>query len=154
MDQWQNLKADNLRGSFIQVLPNLKSCQHTKPKAPTSYSINCVMFMCLRVSAPGICWYTPVGEARGKGYNWEEKEDGLRDLRWLPWNMEQSLVPGGATSTCSPPGCLCCNVAQCDRGRRPEMMVPPSNPYSRPVPPLFDQSPGAIPLPFLGKHLN
>lgn len=71
MDPWQHLKADNLRVSFIQVLPNVKICHGTQPKVPTIYTINCVMFTCPRVSAPGICGYTPVGEGRGKGYNWE-----------------------------------------------------------------------------------
>lgn len=55
MDPWQHSKADNLRVSFIQVLPNVKICQGTQPKVPTIYTINCVMFMCPRVSAPGIC---------------------------------------------------------------------------------------------------
>lgn len=90
-----------------------KSCQGMKPKAPTGYAINCVMLLCLRVSAPGPCGTTQVGEGRGRGYSWEAegKRDRLLALRWLPWNMERSLVPGGAASTCFPPGCLCCNVA-------------------------------------------
>lgn len=66
MDPWQHLKADNLGVSFIQVLPNPESCQGTKPKSPTSYTINCVMFVCLRVFAPGICWYIPVGGRVGE----------------------------------------------------------------------------------------
>lgn len=95
MDPWQHLKADNLRVSLIQVLPNVKICQGTQPKVPTIYTTNCVMFMCPRVSAPGICWYAPVGEGRGKGYNWEGegKKTGC-------------LISGDCTGTQSGPWCL------------------------------------------------
>lgn len=83
MDQWQRSKADNLRVSFIQVLPNLKSCQDTEPKAHVGYTIYCVMFLCLRLSAPGICRYTQRGKAGEKGSVGREKERAGSQRCWL-----------------------------------------------------------------------
>lgn len=133
MDLWQHLKADNLGVSFIQVLPNLKSCQGTKPKSPTSYTINCVMFMCLRVSAPGICWYTLVGESRGKEYNREgkRKKTGCSLSGNCPGAQNSPWCLVGP----APAPLLAASVVMCgfDGGRRQGMVGPLSSLYCDPA---------------------
>lgn len=146
MDQCQRLKADNLRVSFIQVLPNLKSCQGMEPNAPTGYTIYCLMFLCLWVSAPGICWYTQWGMAgeRGSAGRAKERRQGACSQRWLTLDTEQSLVPSGAAHICFPPGCLCCNVAWTWGGRsgRNGGCIPWAlSPSSGPAPPFFPSIP-------------
>lgn len=71
------------------------------------------MFLCLRVPAPGICWYTRVGEGRGKGYSWERQGKETGCLLSQVTALEHGAVPGasGAASICFSPGRLCCSVA-------------------------------------------
>lgn len=84
------------------------------------------MFLCLRVPAPGICWYTWVREGRGKGYSWERqgKETGCL----LSWNTEQSLVPLGLPASAS---LLAASVVAWTWGREGGRVVGTlSSPYS------------------------
>lgn len=142
MAQWQLLKADNLRVFknfvlflffafffLIQLLPNLKSCQGEKPKAPISETINCVIFTCLGVSAPGIC------------HRWQRTR-ALDEVRQATCSQVTATVTtlgrGLLEQCCFSPGRLCWNIVQIGEGgwmgRSSGHRCPP---YSGPAPPPF-----------------
>lgn len=97
MDPRQRFKSDNLRVSFIQVLPNLKSCQGPEPEAPTSYTIYCVMSLSFIVSAAGNLLIQTGEEGQAKGVLLGEGGNGDRPLALRGdctgvWNSAWCLV--------------------------------------------------------------
>lgn len=135
------------------MLLDPKSCQGTKPKAPTSYTINCVMFSAPEFPQLGSVDRRSWGSAGGREAVGTQKERRrvacspvtVLEPREVPgarrglWRLLPSLLPTSVVMLCG-----------LEAGKQARMVVTLHSPTQARSLPVFDPSPGAFLLPFWG----